>query len=410
MPKAGDPAAARFAPPRWAIALLFATAAWLMAPGLARADSIFGLSYFGSPTRLQDGRIEGRGGVGLAYRDSLNAAIKTPTQLVNVSATTFSITSNLQSNDAQDQYGQVGRTKLVVPTLKLALPLGRRAGLGVGFESMRATQWKVVRPYDADHPDIVETIEREGTQFLIPMELGLQLTRRLVVGGGMLLERGTIRLRYMQDLGSGLVDPSEVKEDTHSAITFRVAAALYDLGPFSFAGVFIPDHEADVKVHQQGVALDAREDRTRTETRPGSWGMGTHVALGGGWNLGADAEQELWSRYEGRAFEDVDGNPSSLNDETTLRLGLEREARSGATGDRTAWRAGGYWRKWNYTLGGNDLTEWGVTLGTGIPFRSKTARADLVVGYGRIGSLQKNGAQEDVFRIVFSVSASERWY
>lgn len=381
----------------------------LLAVSGARADSLFGLSYFGGPARLADGRIEGRGGVGLAYRDSLNAAITTPTQLPDLTRVTFTIAGQLESRDAEDANGQVGRTKLKIPTLKVALPLGSRAGFGTGFESLRATQWTVVRP-NGDKPEIEETIEREGTQFSVPFELGFRLTPRVVLGGGLLLERGTVRLRYEADLGDGLVDPREVKEDTHEAMTFRVAAAVHDLGPFSVAGYYVPKHDADVEVRRRGVALDAREDRTRRETRPGRWGVGGRVALWRSWNLGAEVEQEPWSLYEGRAFLDENGERVALEDETTLRLGIEREAVPGPGGRRTPWRAGAYWRNWNYTLGGNDLTEWGVTLGTGIPFRSGSARADVALGYGRIGSLESNGASEDVFRLVVTVSASEKWY
>ena len=59
------------------------------------------------------------------------------------------------------------------------------------------------------------------------------------------------------------------------------------------------------------------------------------------------------------------------------------------------------------TLLGNDVTEWGVTLGSGIPFRSGNARADVMIGYSKIGSVADNGAEESVFRLMFSVTGGE---
>ena len=282
-------------------------------------------------------------------------------------------------------------------------------GLGFGFESQRSTQWTIER-VNADDPDVTETLEREGTQFVIPFELGVRVTPKLRVGGGMLLERGTIRQRYEADLSSDLENPREVKEDTHRALAFRLAVAVHDVGPLSIAGTYVPQHDADVDVSVRGIALGANSDFERTETRPGRWSVGAKVDLWNGWSVGADTEYEEWSQYEGRAFVDAEGNPDFLQDELTLRGGIEREARRGPTGWRTPLRLGYYWRRLNYELGGNDVTEWSVTLGTGIPFRTGRARADIMVGYGKMGSLDLNGAQEDVFRITFSVTGAERWY
>lgn len=375
----------------------------------ASAESLFGMGFFGAPQQFADGRTEGRGGAGLAYTDSLNAAVKTPTQLLDLNMVTVTLTSQLDSRGAEDISSEVRRTNLVVPTFKAGVPLGSRLAFGFGFESIRSTQWTVVRPASSD-PGVTETLEREGTLFVIPFELAWRVSSKLRVGGGLLVERGTVRQRYEADLGSGLQDPREVKEDTHRALAARVAVAVHDVGPLSVAGTFVPEHEAEVSVNQRGVALGANVDSERTDTRPARWGMGARAKLVGRWSVGADVESEAWSKYEGRGFTDSEGRPVRLQDELTLRGGIERDALRDATGWKTPWRLGYYWRRLNYPLLGNDVTEWGITVGTGIPFRSGRARADLVVGYGRIGSLDLNGAQEDVFRITFSVTGAERWY
>jgi hypothetical protein len=263
---------------------------------------------------------------------------------------------------------------------------------------------------NAESPEFEELIEREGTQFVVPIEIGARFGRFLRFGGGLLIERGTVRMRYAADLGDEFVNPRELKEDIYQALPFRIAASIQDFGPLSAAGYWVPEHVADVESRRQGVALDAREDRTGQETRPGRWAVGARLGLWGRWSVGADYEMEPWSNYRGRGFEDENGDPTELKDETTIRVGIEREEIVRTTGRRTPWRLGAYYRDWNYTLGGNDLTEWGVTLGTGIPFRSGSARADIVLGYGRIGTLADNGATEEVLRLVITVSASEKWY
>ncbi len=386
--------------------ILFVT----FAAASARAESVFGLSYFGGDIRFADARAEGRGGVGLAYLDSLNAGVKSPTQLPDIRRLTVTITSTLDTRDATDAIGSLSRTNLIIPTAKVALPLTRRLGLGFGFEAARNTQWSVVRPF-ADDDTVEESIVREGTAFVVPFELGLRLHPKFSVGGGLLVERGTVRDRYDLRLGGGLIDPEEVREETHRGEAWRIAGAVHDLGPVSATAFFVPEHDADVDVKVRGRALSNREDISRTDTRPARWAVGGKLDLPGRWSVGVDVEREMWSEYKGRRFFDQAGDEVTLQDEETLRLGVERSAVPVLGSDwTTPWRAGFYMRKWNYQLNGNDVNEWGATLGTGIPFRGGRARADLAVTYGRIGSLSDNGVEEDVFRIVVSVSAGEKWY
>jgi hypothetical protein len=67
-------------------------------------------------------------------------------------------------------------------------------------------------------------------------------------------------------------------------------------------------------------------------------------------------------------------------------------------------------RDWHYQVQGNDLTEWGVTLGSGLALRGGLARIDFSAGYSQTGNLDDNGVTESIWTIVFSVAGGERWY
>ena len=405
------------------IALAF-SGATLLAAALsaapARAESVFGMSYFGSPTQVADGRIAGRGGMGLAYRDSLNASVLQATQLTDLARVTVGVANIFERRASEDAFGEITRFGLSTPTVRAGFPVFDWGGFGLGFSARRSTQWTIERPFEgvADSLGVTERIEREGTQFSVPVQFGVRLGEHLVVGAGMHLERGTIRMRYdIDDPESGVVDPSEVREDVYSGLAPELSLAVHDLGPVSLAGYWIGGYDADVDVRQRGVALGNREDTTRTDTMPSRWGVGTRFQLGGAWSVGADYVVENWSEYEGRSFTyaddgtfDPQGTASELQNEIEWRVGLEKASERVGFRFTTPWRVGAYQRRWHYRLDGEDLTEWGVTVGTGITLRAGWARTDFAIGYSRIGDTGSNGAAESVLRFTLSVNGGERWY
>jgi hypothetical protein len=207
------------------------------------------------------------------------------------------------------------------------------------------------------------------------------------------------------------VDPVETREETQQGYAFSLGGALHDLGPLSVGGYFVPEHDTEVTINIRGVAADARRKFTRDDRRPARWGVGAELQLPASWRAAVDYEGEDWSQYRGRSFEDENGIPVSLRDERRWSFGLERlqQGRRRGSWDRP-WRFGGYLREWNYALAGEPVEEWGLSLGTSIEFRVRASRADLALGYGRIGDLERNGVSEGIFRLQISVTGGEKWY
>jgi hypothetical protein len=386
-----------------AAVIVLLTLAWTP----ARAESLFGQSRFGAPASMADARTEGRGGAGLAYRDSISANVASSLQLPDLRRVSVSLTTWWGNNAAEDASGKVTRWDITNPTVRVGLPLGR-FGFGTGFEARRSAQWTVVREAEAS-PDptepFTETLEREGTLFDFPFELGVRVSEHLRLGAGLLLVRGTVRQRYRAVVPGAGSDPSDVREDVYEGEALRLAAGVYDLGPLSAAAYYVPQHDADVEVRVRGVSRDSRRDSRRTDTLPARLGAGVRFDLPGRWSLGTDYRWEEWSAYRGRTSYE-----GELVDEWSLHVGVEREEEGRGRRRSAPLRVGGWYRRYHYQLGGADLTEWGASVGTAIALKGLFSRADLALQYGRTGSLADNGAQESFFRLVFSITGGEKWY
>lgn len=374
----------------------------------ARAESIFGQSYYGQPSYLTDARAEGRGGVGLAYRDSINANVGTPTQLPDLRHLAISLSVAWGRTNSQDAFGEIERWKILNPTLRVGGRARYGFGWGAGFEARRSTQWKIVRDAAAS-PDpsdpVPETLEREGTLFDFPFEIAWKLSRHVRVGGGIILVRGTVRQRYGADVGGAGTSPADVREDIFRGEAAKFALSLYDLGPLSLAGVYVPAHSANVQVNQRGISPQSQFEEERRDILPPRLSLGSRLDLPRRWSLGVDYRWEGWSDYRGRQ-----SYQGLLQDEWSLHGGLELEAEGSGSRYQMPLRVGGWYRKWNYSLQGEQIREWGVSLGTAITLAGPFSRADLALQYGRIGAMDKNGAEEEFIRLVFSITGGEKWY
>ena len=374
----------------------------------AVAESIFGQSYFGNSAAMTDARSEGRGGASFGYTDSLNANVSNPTQLVDLRRVTFTLVSSWGNVNSEDSLGTVKRMGIVNPTLRLAFPMGQRLGLGLGYVARRSTQWVILRDAvvspDPEFP-VPETLEREGTFFDFPFELGVRVLPKLRAGVGFLMVRGTLRQRYSAVLPGAGTNPADVREEVFSGNAVKFGLGLYDLGSLSLTGFYVPEHDMDVDVTVRGVSKDSRSNDTRLDTFPARLGAGGRLGLPGRWSFGLDYRWEGWSSYRGRqAF------TGSMEDEWSVHGGLELEEEGHGKRRKAPYRLGGWYRSWNYSLQGETVTEWGVSAGTAIQLAGPYSRLDLAVQYGKVGSLSRNGVQESFLRLVVSITGGEKWY
>jgi hypothetical protein len=402
--------------------LLLAAAMLLLGVGPAFADSVFGFSYFGREVLTGDARIEGRAGMGLAYTDSMNASVLHASQLADLERVTIGLSSRFSAVNAEDDFGSVNRLGMSTPVIRMGLPLPGRGGLGFGFVAVRATQWTLNRPFEGQ-VELREIIEREGTQFDVPVQIGYRILEHVRVGAGVHFRRGTVRIRYdvgeWNPLFQGVTRflQQEIRDDTYSGWTPEVSLSLNDVGPLSIAGFWMPEYESDVKVGQSTLRDPVDQPSTRKDTLPQRIGLGARLQLPAGLSFGADFTFEEWSAYEGRTFTydqdgkfDPDGEVLAMKDESTLRLGLERESQRVGVRYTTPLRLGYYMKDWHYQLDGSDVREWGVTLGSGLALRAGLSRIDFSVGYSQVGSRGDNGVAESVWTVVVSVAGAERWY
>ncbi len=391
----------------------------------AVAQTPFAMGNIGEKTVLEDARMVGRGGWGMAVTDSLNPGFKNLASLYSLHHLVLKFTGYGQNIESQDTRGERMNSRVFVPDVRVAGPVIKdRLALTAGFVVHRSTQYHTLidtlwGEVWGDSVTGNEQFTRVGNRFKVPIGGALKILPGISVSGAVNIEAGSIigtvdnqfTSPFFLD-GNGNPQPiyqsnvKETKDEFHG--TSQTWGVL--LNPFSWfqlGASWTPAHriESTRKVTQFGVS--ARNISSYTMEMPDEYMAGFQLRPFGRWRLGADAQFQEFSKFTG-----PDEWMADMEDEFSLSAGLERaQGRSRKGGfSNLPLRVGASFKRWAYRVGGNVIDEKTVSVGTGFPFRQNLGELDLAISYSLVGDLEKNGLESTVWRLTLTVTGLERWW
>jgi hypothetical protein len=392
----------------------------LIPAGPAAAQSPFALKNIGMDVSATDARMAGRGGWGMAEDDSLLVGFKNLASLPGTDAVMLLLCGFAESRTSESPDARRDTRRVMTPDLRVAAPaFSGRLVFTAGFKLRRTTEYKTLRP--STWISGVDTVEgrqqfvREGTLFDIPLGVAWQARPWLSLAASLNLVRGSTR-EILNDIfdeplssgGSPLyLTASRVQEDDYEGTSTTLAILLAPLSSWRVGASYVPAHEVEVQrgLDLEGVAAGA--DSTYTLDMPARWAVGAKVRLLNRWWAGGDYERRLYSEFGGRAKW-----ASEMVDEWVASWGIERE---GARARRGGWgnlpiRAGVSLHRWAYRVGGAEIHQTTVALGTGFPFRKGGGHLDVSLAHSWLGDLAENGLADRVWRVTVSVIGLEKWW
>lgn len=395
-------------------------AEFLFLPSGARAQSPFALTNIGQPIDSADSRMIGRGGWGMAERDSLNPGFLNQASIAAINKVAIKFTAFGEQAASDDEHGSRTTDRTLIPGFEIGLPVikGRLAftsGITVG----RSMEYRTLIPrtwyaWD-DTLTGQEQFNREGTLWQVPIGLSWQIRPGVSVGGSVGLVSGSIRESvnnfFIQPAGlNGLplyLANGRVQKDefTGQQTTWSLRLGT-DRGP-ALGFRWTPAHHLDVDRKLSVGGLAARAVSEWTMEMPDAFRAGFQAPLSGRWRVGGDAALQSFSNFRGRPEWEAD-----MVDEYLIGVGVERRvsfARHGGKGNLPL-RCGFQYRRWPYQVGGTEVGEKTFSVGTGFPFRGKAGMLDIGLSYSMIGDQSRNGMQSRVWRLSISATALEKWW
>jgi hypothetical protein len=106
------------------------------------------------------------------------------------------------------------------------------------------------------------------------------------------------------------------------------------------------------------------------------------------------------------------GAAYGIRNSSRFSIGAER---AGVTAMRATWsekvsyRVGTTYYQTYYSLGGENINEWTVTAGLGLPF-SGESRLNIAAEFGTRGTTANGLVKDKIFRMTFSLNISDLWF
>ena len=389
-------------------------------PVAVTAQTPFALVNIGQRIDVDDARMVGRGGWGMAVNDSLHPGFKNLAGLSSLRHVAIKFTGYGDHVTSREGAAERSTNRTISPDIRAALPVIKsRLALSAGFAVSRSNQYRTLmeETWFAWDDTLTgnEQFIREGTLWSVPLGLSLRLLPGLSVGGTLGLERGTIR----ESVTNFFITPStargvplylangRTRDDEFSGTAYTLSVVLSPWKHLNLGGSWRLAHDLEVsrKVEMGGVASRYRE--TLTYHFPDEYRAGFDFNPGGRWHLGGDFQYMSFGDFSGR-----DDWAADMEDEFTIGAGLERSQQYERHGgmNNLPLRLGFQYRQWGYRVGGNPVKEKFISVGTGFPFRNRMGYLDLALSFGIIGDQADNGYESKVWRFSMSFTGLEKWW
>lgn len=127
----------------------------------------------------------------------------------------------------------------------------------------------------------------------------------------------------------------------------------------------------------------------------------------GHWMVGADYSFQKWEDY--RKF----GLSDSLNNSMKVSVGgyyLPQPKGIPSYWELIQYRFGFRYHKTYLELRNNQINEFGVTFGVGLPLRNTRSTINLAVEWGQSGTIKNGLIKENILRFTLGISLYERWF
>lgn len=160
-------------------------------------------------------------------------------------------------------------------------------------------------------------------------------------------------------------------------------------------------------IYSTSVGLDTTRFEQGTFEVPSLIGFGISNKFDNRYVVSADVLIQNWESFRQFGISDPTYG-------TSMKYGLGFEMQPSDKADKTTWdkltyRFGVYYQKEYYTVNGNDIMEYGVAAGLGIPI-SEYNSIDVALNYSMRGKTDNNLVKDELFNVAVGLNFGELWF
>lgn len=145
-------------------------------------------------------------------------------------------------------------------------------------------------------------------------------------------------------------------------------------------------------------------------TLPDTWGAGINYRIGPRWMFEGDFTYQPWAKAKFRGFES-DEISHDLANRWKVALGAQFVPNyRGSYAQRINYRLGGYYNRDYLIVRGNNVREYGVSLGIGFPVPTFKTTVNLGLEWKRREATPQTLIKEDYLNITLGINFNEMWF
>lgn len=417
--------------------------------GAATAQPVTNSPYsrFGIGNQLSSSAVRsaGLGNLGVAIReDSIPYVVNfvNPASYTSLGFTSFDLSAYASVATLSSATGSEDLNRFNLSYFTLGFPVTKWWGGAFGLREYSSIQYSVldVRPYvDSDTSTGNANYLFQGRGGLNQFFVGMAFKpfKRLSVGMNVSYLFG--RMNHLQRIEFQRSGTMDLRSDNITDVGgfyldygLQYTARISSRHAIVFGGTFA--HPMKVRANSSRLAYTYLPNAFGTEiprdtvlfnetngtsiTMPWKYGAGISWTIAGRWLVGLEFNQQLWSQYL-----NAQGQSDSLSDAWNFRSGIEYRPHGEKRGfagyfTRMHYRVGGHYGMSEYNVRGNQLSQYGITIGLGLPMARRKAGNDMfiqsmvnvAVEWGQRGTLSDNLLLEEYWLFRLGFTLNDRWF
>lgn len=390
---------------------------------VAQEGTISPYSFYGIGIQKFKGTIENRTMAGISvYSDSIHLNVLNPAGVASLELVNYTIAASHKYETLKTEVQKENASTTSIDYLAMGIPMGK---FGASFGVLPSTA--VGYNLQTQNGGVRQTYEGSGGLNEVFFSLGYRLLPGLNIGARASYNFGNIenslsRVEEEVQYGTSEFNLSELLGFSYSL------GAQYNYQLKSGLNVMASAHytpstqltSENLRTIESFFVLPSGSTTPRdsrdipvedTEfTFPSQLTFGLGVGRHKKWFVGAEYTNQKSSNLTNRTF-DVDF--VTFNDDKTFRLGgffIPNYNGLSKYWKRVVYRAGVRFEETGINIRGEDINEFGISFGVGLPVGRLFSNINIGFEFGRRGTTNFGLVQENFFNTFISLSLNDRWF
>ncbi|SDK91416.1 Long-chain fatty acid transport protein [Salinimicrobium catena] len=382
-------------------------------------------SFYGIGLNTFKGTVENQSMGGLSiFSDSIHLNLRNPAAYGKLALTTYGLGASHTATEVMTSEESGTANKTSFDYLAVGIPTGK---LGFGFGLI---------PYTSVGYDILDRNEANNTASRytgkgglnkVFLAAGYEINENISVGVDVNYNFGNLQNKNIF-IREGLQYGSrEINRSDLSGFTYKIGLAyermLNEDLQFMFGGHYTPEANLSSANERElatiiftGEGMDIAADTRQVEvadgdlTLPSSYTLGTGIGKPRKWFFGVEYTGSEASDFSNRSFA-LEG--ATYNKSNSYKAGgyfIPNYSSLTSYFSRVVYRAGLRMDETGLNLDGEDINEFGITFGVGLPAGRMLSNVNLGFEYGQRGTKDSGLVLEDFFVARISLSLNDRWF